>query len=69
MFLLIILAYVIVGFFDFRVIYQNQDKAKLIAYFTLITVSCAISIADVYVKDMPSPAVPIKQFIFAITGK
>ena len=68
-FLMMILSYVIFGFFDLKVTYHNQDKAKLRVYFVLMTLSWAIGTASGYVKDMPSPADPIKHFVFMFMGK
>jgi hypothetical protein len=69
MVVMMILSYVITSFLDLKATYHNQDKAKLIVYFILMTASCAIGIASGYVKDMPSPAVPIKNIVFTLMGK
>ncbi|MDF2890671.1 MAG: hypothetical protein K0R80_1038 [Clostridia bacterium] len=69
MFFMMILSYAITSIIDLKATYHKQDKVKLIVYFTLMTLSCAIGIASGYVKEMPSPAVPIKQFILAIIGE
>ncbi|OGO77756.1 MAG: hypothetical protein A2Y23_03930 [Clostridiales bacterium GWB2_37_7] len=69
MFVIIIISYAIISFVDLKATYHNQDKAKLLVYFTLMTISCAISIASGFVKNMPSPANPIKNIIFALLGK
>jgi archaellin len=69
MFIMIILSYAIISFVDLKATCYKQDKAKIIVYLTLITISCVIWIASVTVKNMPSPAGPIKQIVFAIMGK
>lgn len=66
MFVIMILSYAAFAFFDLRVSFHNQDKKKLIVYFTLMAVSCAIGIASGYVRVMPSPARPLKDIVFAI---
>lgn len=69
MFFLLILSYAIISFLDLKSTYHNKDKAKLIAYFLLMAISLAISIASRYAEEMPSPAEPIKQLVFTIIGK
>lgn len=69
MFVMMILSYAITSFLDLKATYHNQDKVKLIVYFTIMTVSCAIGIASGYVEDMPSPAEPIKHIVFRLMGK
>jgi len=69
MFVMMILSYAITAFVDLKVTYHNQDKAKLMVYFALMTISCAIGIAGGYINDMPSPAEPIKHFVFTLMGK
>ncbi|HYE09834.1 MAG TPA: hypothetical protein VEF53_06610 [Patescibacteria group bacterium] len=69
MFFMMILSYAVTSYLDLRATYHNQDKAKLIVYFTLMTISCAIGITSGYAREMPSPAGPIKQFIFTLIGK
>jgi uncharacterized membrane protein len=64
--IMMILSYAVFAFFDLRMSVHNQDKKKLIAYFTLMTISCAIGIASGYVRVMPSPARPLKDLIFSI---
>lgn len=68
-FVMMILSYTIFSFIDLKATYHNQDKAKRIVYFTLMTLSCAIGIASGYVKSMPSPAEPIKNIVFTLMGK
>ncbi|MDF2593288.1 MAG: hypothetical protein K0S75_2754 [Clostridia bacterium] len=69
MFMMMILSYAIASYLDLKTTYHKQDKAKLIVYFILMTISYAIGTASGYVREMPSPAEPIKQLIFAIMGK
>jgi archaellin len=69
MFIMMILSYAITSYIDLSVTYHNQDRAKLIVYFMLMTVSCAIGIASAYVENMPSPADPIKYVVFTIIGR
>lgn len=69
MFVMMILSYTIMTFVDLKATYHNQDKAKLIVYFFLMTASCAIGIASVYVGNIPSPADPIKNIVFTLMGK
>jgi hypothetical protein len=69
MFIMMILSYTITSFIDLKATYHNQDKVKLIVYFTLMIISCAIGIASGYVDNMPSPAIPIKHIVFRILGK
>jgi archaellin len=69
MFVMMIVSYTIASFLDLKASYHNQDKAKRIVYFTLMAASCAISIAGRYVKNMPSPAEPIKNIVFTLMGK
>jgi hypothetical protein len=66
---MMILSYAITSFLDLKATYHNHDKVKLIVYFALMTISCAIGIASGYVENMPSPADPIKHFVFALMGK
>jgi hypothetical protein len=69
MFIIIILSYAIISFIDLKTTCYKLDKARIIVYLTLITISCVIGIASGFVKNMPSPAGPIKQIVFAIVGK
>jgi hypothetical protein len=66
---MMILSYAMISFVDLKASFRNQDKAKLIVYFMLMSISCAIGIASRYVKNMPSPAEPIKDIVFSIMGK
>lgn len=63
-----ITSYLVISFIDTRSFITTEGKGNLPLYITLMAISCAISIANVYVADMPSPADPIKQFILAVTG-
>lgn len=67
MFIMMIFSYAIFAFFDLKSTFHNQDKKKLFVYFTLMAISCAIGITSEYVQIMPSPARPLKEFIFSIT--
>ena len=69
MIIMIILSYAILGFADLKATFQNQDKAKLRVYFVLMTLSFVIATASGYVKNMPSPADPIKHIVFTLMGK
>lgn len=69
MFVMIILFYTVVSFIDLKATYHKQDKAKLITYFSLMTISCAIGIASGYLKNMPSPGETIKHIVFTLIGK
>lgn len=69
MFIMMILSYAIFGFIDLKASYHNQDKAKLRVYFVLMTISFAIGTASGYVKNMPSPADPIKYIVLTLMGK
>jgi hypothetical protein len=69
MFVMMILSYAITSFLDLKATYHNQDKVKLMVYFTIMTVSCAIGIASGYVETMPSPSEPIKHIVFRLMGK
>lgn len=69
MFMMMILSYSITAFLDLKATYDSKSKNKLIIYFILMTISCAIGIASGYVREMPSPADPIKQLVFTLIGK
>lgn len=69
MFLIIIMAYIVIGYGDLKATYHNQDKAKLTIYFIMMFLSCAYGIASVYMKKMPTPADPIKEAVLWVIGK
>lgn len=69
MIFMMLISYVTTAFLDLKATYQKTDKVGLAIYFILMAVSCTIGISSGYVQNMPSPAEPIKQFIFFLLGK
>ena len=69
MFIMIILSYTIISFIDLKATYHKQDKAKLITYFSLMTLSCAIGIASGYLANITSPGEIMKQIVFTLMSK
>jgi hypothetical protein len=69
MFLIMIFSYAIFSYVDLKATFSQKDKKGLVVYFALMTISCIIGTASGYVKNMPSPAEPIKQLVLGIVGK
>ena len=69
MWIVIVLLYMLVSAVDTSVFTRVNKKGQLMLYIPLIAISCAISIATNYVKNMPSPASPIKDIVLSIIGK
>lgn len=69
MVVMMIFSYAITAFFDLKATFYKEGKYKLAVYFILMAISCTIGIMSAYVEDMPSPADPIKQIVFAVMGK
>ena len=69
MWIVIVLLYMLVSVVDTSVFTRVNKKRQLMLYISLIAISCAISIASNYIKNMPSPAWPIKDIVLSIIGK
>lgn len=69
MFILIIIAYAIVIFFETAVLLKQKNNKKIILYISMITFSMIISVLLSLNVQLPSPSTPIKNIIVAIFGK
>ncbi|HYE83935.1 MAG TPA: hypothetical protein VEG39_17440 [Clostridia bacterium] len=63
-----IFSYTLVSIIDIRSFTKPGNKSPLVLYIILMVISCAIGIANGYIEDMPSPAIPIKAIVEAIKG-
>lgn len=69
MWIMMIISYMTVSFFDLKATKDKITAGKLMLYIFLMAVSCAIGIANGYVLDMPSPAEPLRRMVLSIIGK
>ena len=69
MFLLVIISYIIVMFFETALLLKEKSSGKIIFYFSLITFSMIISVLLSLGVQLPSPSNPIKAIVVAILGK
>ena len=69
MFLLVIISYIIVMFFESIPLLKEKKSGKIILYFSLIIFSMIISILLSLGVQLPSPSTPIKNIIVSIFGK
>ena len=67
--ILVVLIYAMLIFFDLKATFHKEDKSKLAVYFTLMVLSCAVSIASVYVQELPSPIAPITNLFMKLLGQ
>ena len=68
MWIMMLLSYAIVSLIDTKGFTNAGSKGILTLYIVLMTISCAIGIANGYVPHMPSPADPIRKVILLIIG-
>lgn len=69
MWIFVIVLYVLATVFDISTFTRVKKKDQLLLYISLMSISCAISIASNYVSNMPSPAGFIKDVILSIIGR
>lgn len=69
MFLLIILAYIIIIFFESIPLLKEKKRGKIICYFSLIIFSMIISLLLSVGVQLPSPSNAIKNIVVSIFGK
>jgi len=69
MFLLIIILYIIVMFFEGTKLLKEKNNGKTILYFSLIIFSMTISILLSLGVHLPSPSNAIKNIVVSIFGK
>lgn len=69
MFLLIIILYIIVMFFEGIALLKEKNNGKTILYFSLIIFSMTISILLSLGVHLPSPSNAIKNIVVSIFGK
>jgi hypothetical protein len=68
MWVMMIISYIVVSFIDTKSFTALKEKGILPLYIILMVISCAIGTSSAYVTNLPSPAVPIKDFIISIFG-
>ena len=66
---LIIIVYVLVGYWEIRPMYKKKEFKELAVYISLYSVAFAISILLSLGVKIPSPAEPIAKLVEAIVGK
>ena len=69
MFLIIIISYIIVMFFEITPLLKEKNRSKIIFYFTLIIFAMVISILLSLGFQLPSPSNGIKNIVEAIFKK
>lgn len=69
MFLLVMIFYIIIIFFETVPLLKEKNKGKIILYFTLIIFSMIISILLSLGMQLPSPSNIIKNIVVSIFGK
>ncbi|MDF2673231.1 MAG: hypothetical protein K0R09_1496 [Clostridiales bacterium] len=61
--LFILLLYTTIGFFEIIPLKKEKNKKKLILYLVLLSFSTVVSILITLGVKIPSPSIPIKQFV------
>jgi len=69
MFLLVIISYIIVMFFDTIPLLKEKKSGKTILYFSLIIFSMIISVLLSLGVQLPSPSNGIKNIVVSLFGK
>lgn len=69
MFLLIIISYIILMFFEATPLFKEKNKGKIIFYFSLIIFTMIISTLLSLGVQLPSPSNGIKTIVESIFGK
>ncbi|MBW9171255.1 hypothetical protein [Clostridium estertheticum] len=69
MFLLVIIFYIIIIFFETVPLLKEKNRGKTILYFSLIIFSMTISILLSLGVQLPSPSNMIKNIVVSIFGK
>lgn len=69
MFLIIIILYILVMFFESIPLLKEKKKGKIICYFSLIIFSMIISLLLSMGVQLPSPSNAIKNIVVSIFGK
>ena len=69
MFLLVIISYVLVIFFEIVPLLKEKNKGKILFYSSMIIFSMVISILLSIGVQLPSPSNQIKDIVIAIFGK
>ncbi|WDV45278.1 hypothetical protein PV797_17375 [Clostridiaceae bacterium M8S5] len=69
MFLIVIIAYLIIGFLEIIPLYKKGDKKELIVYCSLLGIAFTISMLLSFGVDLPSPANGIRYIVELIIGK
>ncbi len=69
MFLIIIILYIIVMFFETVPLFKEKNNGKIIFYFSLVIFSMVISILLSLGVQLPSPSNQIKDIVVSIFGK
>jgi hypothetical protein len=69
MFLLVIVSYILIMFFETAPLLKGKNRSKIIFYFALIIFSMIISILLTLGVKLPSPSNLIKNIIVSIFGK
>lgn len=69
MFLLIIISYIIIIYFETALLLKEKNRAKMVLYFSMIIFSMIISVLLALGVQLPSPSNPIKNIVITIFGK
>ena len=69
MFLLIIISYIIIMYFETALLLKEKDRTKMILYFSMIIFSMIISVLLALGIQLPSPSNSIKNIVVTIFGK
>lgn len=69
MFLLVIISYSIIMFFETVILLKEKNSGKLIFYFSLTIFTMIISVLLTLGVQLPSPSNSIKNIVISIFGK
>lgn len=69
MFLLVIILYIIVMFFETVQLFKKENRGKILFYFSLIIFSMTISVLLTLGVQLPSPSNQIKNIVVSMFGK
>jgi hypothetical protein len=68
MWFVIPISYIVITYIDTKAFKNLKEKGILPVYIILMLISLSLSIADVYVDNLPSPSRPIRDFVISIIG-
>jgi hypothetical protein len=69
MYLIIIISYIIIMYFEAGVLLKEKNRVKMVLYFSMIIFSMILSVLLALGVQLPSPSNPIKNIVISMFGK